>query len=99
MTELNEVVLTGVITKVYPTVTTPSGVNVARLMLEHNSQQIEANELRQVKCKVYCLFVKQEIGEDKIGESIKLTGFLATNKDNQLVLHAKQIKFLSEKDL
>jgi primosomal replication protein N len=83
----NQLNLSGLITKVYPVRQTPSGVNVARFVLEHFSSQQEANATCNVKCKMFCIWV--DPGDQLIQEGIdvEVSGFISQNAKLQLVLH------------
>lgn len=90
----NKVCLSGIISQVYPAVTTPNGVKVARMLLEHNSKQLEAGELRQVKCKIFCVYIAGEIMESQLNQLVSINGFLSVNRHKELVLHITNIKNL-----
>lgn len=90
----NEVKLSGQIIKIYPVVTTPAGVKIARFTLEHNSKQIEGEIVRQVSCKIFCVYVDGEISSDLLNNHISVIGFLSTNAQKELVLHITKIKNL-----
>ena len=94
MHEENEVCLTGVISKIYPAVVTPAGVSVARLVLEHNSEQVEGGIKRRVKCKIYCVYVACKILAEWLNCRISVVGFLSINSQKEIVLHITKIKNL-----
>lgn len=94
MHEENEVCLTGIISKIYPAVVTPVGVSVARLVLEHNSEQVEGGIKRRVKCKIYCVYVAGKILAEWLNCRISVVGFLSINSQKEIVLHITKIKNL-----
>jgi primosomal replication protein N len=95
MQQTNEVKITGFIKKIYPLVTTPNGVKITRLILEHNSTQEEHYKKRKVYCKVFCLLVGSELSLDFIDAHVEAYGFLSANAQQQLVLHISKIKKLN----
>ena len=94
MHEENEVCLTGIISKIYPAVVTPAGVSVARLVLEHNSEQVEGGIKRRVKCKIYCVYVAGKNLAEWLNCRISVVGFLSINSQKEIVLHITKIKNL-----
>ena len=94
MYEENEVCLTGIISKIYPVVVTPTGVSVARLVLEHNSEQVEGGIKCRVKCKIYCVYVAGKILAEWLNCRISVVGFLSINSQKEIVLHITKIKNL-----
>lgn len=94
MHEENEVCLTGIISKIYPVVVTPAGVSVARLVLEHDSEQVEGGIKRRVKCKIYCVYVAGKILAEWLNCRISVVGFLSINSQKEIVLHITKIKNL-----
>lgn len=94
MHELNEVKLTGAISKIYPRVTTPVGLSVSRFVLEHDSMQLEAGIMRKVNCKIFCIFTAQKIDQEMLDCRVSVIGFLSTNAQKELVLHITHIQNL-----
>jgi len=94
MHQENEVKLTGLISKIYPPMITPAGVKVARIVLEHNSEQMEGGALRYVKCRIYCDYVAAEISQELLDHHVSVTGFLSVNTQKKLVLHITNLKNL-----
>lgn len=94
MHEINEVRLTGFITKVYPQVMTPAERKVSRFVLEHQSEQYEINKLRWVKCKIFCVSLAYEITEKMLNCRVSASGFLSLNSHKELVLHITNIQNL-----
>lgn len=90
----NEVKLSGQVVKTYPVIKTPVGVEVVRFVLEHNSKQVELNITRQVKCKIFCVYVGGSSELDWLNSHVSIVGFLSTNAQKELVLHITKIKKL-----
>jgi len=91
----NKLVVSGRITKTYPLRDTPSGVKIARFVLEHVSTQIEAGLKCEVKCKLFCVWVDpQGLEQIENGNTVHVTGFLSNNSKAELVLHIT--KFLDK---
>lgn len=98
MRQINEVIITGIIQKIYPLVLTPVGVKVSRFVLEHSSEQIENNQQRKVHCKIFCVKVGSELGCDLLNSQVSVSGFLSTNMQKQLVLHINKIDKIGLKE-
>ena len=94
MHAINEVHLTGIITKTYPIFTTPSGVKVSRFLLEHKSEQLENGQKRRVNCKVFCIAIAAEVCESMSGCHVSVNGFLSVNAQNKLILNITNIQNL-----
>ncbi len=87
MPDINEVHLSGIINKIYPPLTTPSGVVVSRMQLVHYSEQLEGGAKRRVTCNLYCISIAAAIDRDLLQNSVCVSGFLSQNSQKQLVLH------------
>lgn len=84
----NQVKLSGLIAKVYPVRQSPSGVNIARFVLEHFSTQIEAGVSCDIKCRLFCIWVSpRDLQLMQAGMDIEVSGFISQNARLQLVLH------------
>jgi len=83
----NQLKLGGLITRVYPIRQTPSGVNIARFVLEHSSNQLEAGASCVIKCKMFCIWVKPTFQLIPEGVHVEVSGFVSQNAKLQLVLH------------
>lgn len=83
----NQLRLGGLITKVYPIRYTPSGVAVARFVLEHFSIQLEANANCRVKCRMFCIWLDPGTQLIQDNMEIEVSGFISQNAKLQLVLH------------
>ena len=92
----NQVVISGELIALDGLRYTPAGVARVALTLRHNSQQPEANGLRQVQCEVNALAfadVADKAARFAIGQTVKVRGFLARQsiRSRQLVLHINDI--------
>lgn len=94
MPAINEVKLSGTITKLYPALTTPSGRQINRFVVEHCSEQIEAGVSRVVKCRIFCVYIQDGLVVEGLNNQVNIKGFLSVNAQNKLVLHVNEIKFL-----
>lgn len=86
----NHIKLSGLITKVYPIRRTPSGVNVARFVLEHFSTQLEAGATCEIKCKMFCIWIEPIHELIQEGNFVEVEGFMSQNAKLQLVLHVTE---------
>lgn len=78
---------------------TPAGVPVSEGVLQHSSQQIEADVPRQVECEIAVVALGESarwLEAAPLGGVVKLTGFLAAKSRNSKtpVLHVNSIEFL-----
>jgi primosomal replication protein N len=95
----NTCVLAGVISKEPAFTQSPAGIPHCQFVLEHQSQQIEADLPRRVWCKIKVIAsgagLKQQTEFLKSGINVRVTGFITRvegqNGLSQLVLHARQI--------
>lgn len=94
MAEINQVTLSGYIAKLYPAFTTPAGIPVVRMLLEHSSTQIEAMAARQVRCKIFSIWVSGKISAEQLHHQVEVSGFLSLNKNKNLILHINTLKYL-----
>ncbi|KFA59471.1 Primosomal replication protein N [Gilliamella apicola] len=94
--------LSGIVTKTPIRKMSPSGISHCQFYLEHVSEQIEAELIRQAWCVMPIIVSgQQELSYSiKKGSKVLVSGFISThtkrNKTSQLVLHADQIKLLGE---
>lgn len=80
----------------------PSGIPHCQFVLEHRSQQIEANFHRQAWCRMPVIVSGQPLQPltEKLtgGSQISVQGFISChkghNRPSKLVLHAEQIEFI-----
>ena len=73
---------------------TPAQVKVSRMVLEHNSEQLEGGINRQVKCKIFCVCLGESFNEEMLGQQVSVLGFLSMNSQQKLVLHVTKLKIL-----
>jgi len=83
----NRLSIGGLITRVYPIRQTPSGVNIARFVLEHSGNQVEAGASCLIKCKMFCIWVSPTLKNIPEGLHVEVSGFISQNAKLQLVLH------------
>lgn len=86
----NRLSIGGLISKVYPIRQTPSGVNIARFVLEHSSSQLEDNSSCMIKCKMFCVWVNPMPDIIQEGCQAQVSGFVSQNAKLQLVLHVTE---------
>ncbi len=76
---------------------TPTGVPVLEMELHHQSEQMEANSIRQVSVTVDAKIIgKEALGwQHAQGREVDVSGFLAqrSQKNTRLVLHIQSINF------
>ena len=100
---MNKWVLQAVVFKIEPLRYTPSGIPLLSLVLQHDSEQLEAGMKRKVGCEVNAVilgaltleqFTKLKI---EVGSQIVATGFLAKRslKSTQMVMHINHIELIS----
>jgi primosomal replication protein N len=93
---LNQVVISGELIAMESLRYTPAGVARVAVTISHNSQQSEANVLRQVQCELNALAfagVADKVAGFAVGQNVKVRGFLAQQslRSRQLVLHINDI--------
>lgn len=93
MEPINSISIDGEVVKIYPTKLTPNGLPVATFVLEHISNQIEAEISRIVKCRLYCIIVNISDEQIQLLEKsfVNVSGFLSQNSKAQIVLNVKQV--------
>lgn len=94
----NEIRLSGQIVKIYPTKYTIQNIPVVSFVVEHKSLQIECEQSRNVKCRIYCISLNNSnlVKMSLLDKFVNISGFLSQNAKSQLVLHIKTIEFLDE---
>lgn len=90
--DCNQISVCGKISKLDNLRYTPTGIAVIGLAIDHRSQQLEAQVTRQVICNIPAVVVGSlalKIAELKIGNHVRLTGFInqRSHTNRQLVLH------------
>ena len=91
--------LSGRVVAIDPLRHTPAGVPALNLVLEHRSGQVEAGMEREVECEVQVVVLGEQAKEAsrrRVGEGLKVLGFLARKSRNSthLVLHANRIEMI-----
>ena len=100
--EENRVVLRGRLIELDILRHTPGGVPVLRFRIEHESSQTEGGASRRVSCEVAGVAFDREaklLSSARLGSPLTIGGFLDRKgrSRHQLVLHATQIEFETEK--
>ena len=83
---MNQLVLSACIAEAYALRYTPAGVPALDLRLEHESEAVEAGQLRQVKVAVKAVAlgaIAETLGKRPIGSTGRFTGFLATPRNGK----------------
>ncbi len=93
---MNRAVLSARICEVGPLRHTPAGLPAYDLVLEHESQAMEAGQPRKVKAKAKAVAfgsVAERIAKQPLGSHWTFTGFLATpGAGHRLVLHIQDFQ-------
>ncbi len=93
----NRIVLNGRIVAIDALRHTPAGIPALNLTLAHHSRQTEAGMEREVECEIAVIALgeqAQQTAHCKVGDSLRIQGFLARKSRNSthLVLHANRIE-------
>jgi primosomal replication protein N len=83
---VNQLVLNACIAEANALRYTPAGIPAIDLRLEHESEAIEAGQLRQVKVAVKAVAlgaIAETLGKRPIGSTGRFTGFLATPRNGK----------------
>lgn len=92
----NRVVLTAVIVKKEALRFTPGGLQAIVVMLEHESEQVEANFARQVRAQLKAVAfgsIAEQISEVGLNILLTFSGFLASRKNASYpILHILHIQ-------
>ncbi len=92
---MNSLTLSGVVVGLEAIRYTPAGIPLLSFVLQHASEQTEADLKRKVECEVNAVVIgdiaKSSI---QIGDSIRAKGFLAKRsaKSTQLVFHIDKLE-------
>ncbi len=81
---MNQLVLTAKIAEISAQRFTPAGIPATDLTLEHESEQVEAGQLRKVKVSVKAVAigpVAEVISKQTMGSEHRFTGFLASTRN------------------
>lgn len=78
---------------------TPAGVPVIEFLLQHESEQLEAGQMRRVECEMACVALgdpARVMSGARPGGQLRVGGFLAAKslKRRSPVLHVDTIEFL-----
>ncbi|WP_308666149.1 primosomal replication protein N [uncultured Aggregatibacter sp.] len=98
----NRLSIIGIVTGNLKRRKSPNGIEHCQFLLEHRSNQVEANLIRQAWCKIPVQVSGNQLVEKTqgitVGNKVLVQGFLTTHQLNngstQLVLHAEQIEFI-----
>lgn len=98
MEQFNQIKISGQIVKVYSPRVTPFGIEVVSFILAHQSMQAEAQEDRQIDCRLFCIAIGLDglHANGILNQNVVAQGFLANNKKGQMAFHLKQITFLDK---
>ncbi|WP_284155457.1 primosomal replication protein N [Sulfuricystis multivorans] len=99
--QANHTELAGVLQEFGPLRHTPAGIPVIEFMIVHDSEQLEAGDLRRVTCEIACVALGTTallIKEASPGSALKVSGFLASRslKRKTPVLHVIQVEFFEK---
>jgi primosomal replication protein N len=81
---VNQLILTASIAEISAQRFTPAGIPAIDLTLEHESEQVEAGQLRKVKVSVRSIAIgpmAEVIRKQAIGSAHRFTGFLASTRN------------------
>lgn len=97
----NHTELAGALQECGPLRHTPAGIPVIEFMIAHDSEQLEAGNLRRVACEIACVALGTTallIKEATPGSALKASGFLASRslKRKTPVLHVTQVEFIEK---
>lgn len=85
----------------------PAGLPILRFVLQHQSQRLEANIPREVRCRISVMACGKALVEDakqlSTGTLVRVRGFISRanyrQEDIRLVLHAERIEILNSSEL
>ncbi len=98
----NHLVLTGEVVRRGETRHSPAGLPLIRFILDHRSRQVEADVLREARCRIEVLAcgdrLARTVADLAPGTRVRVGGFIARSghRDDayRLVLHAEAIETL-----
>ena len=98
----NRLSIIGIVTGNLKRRKSPNGIEHCQFLLEHRSNQVEANLSRQAWCKIPVQVSGNQLVEKTqsitVGSKLLVVGFITSHKTSngltQLVLHAEQIEFI-----
>lgn len=76
----NKVIVGGVVVKLYEVRHTPAGIPITRFVLEHQSEQSEADLKRNIRCQVFIIVSGKNLHRIlknlEVGQQITVEGYL-----------------------
>lgn len=96
----NKVVISGVVAKLYEVRLTPAGIPITRFVLDHQSEQSEADLKRSIRCQVFIIASGNKLrsvlkGLD-VGQQMTVEGYLSQTSfkggNRQLCVNAEIIR-------
>ena len=93
--QVNQIIITGEIIKIYPLIYTPNNAIVSRFILKHLSEQYENLQIRNVYCRLFCVQIGSDIDDGLLNNFVEIQGFLNTNSQKQLIVHINKIRKLN----
>jgi primosomal replication protein N len=99
----NCLVMSGRVVKSEPARYSPAGLPITRLVLDHQSEQLEAGFPREARCRIAVAVcgepLNRQIDGLAVGSEIRVSGFISRvshrHSESRLILHAQKIEFLS----
>jgi primosomal replication protein N len=92
---LNQIELTARIAEICSLRYTPAGVPATNVVLEHESEQLEAGSQRQVKLSIRAVAfgtLAEQLARFELGRSCRFKGFLASARTNKsIVFHIQEL--------
>lgn len=95
----NRVVISGQVAKLYEVRTTPAGIPITRFVLEHQSEQSEAELKRNIHCQVFIIASGKKLANQlkklAVGQEITIEGYLTQisfKGSRQLCVNAEIIR-------
>lgn len=97
----NRTELAGILQERGPLRHTPAGIPVIEFQIAHESEQLEADSVRRVRCEIACVALGTTaslLNEAAPGSALRVSGFLASRslKRKTPVLHVNQIEFVEK---
>ena len=95
---MNQIELTARIAEVSPLRYTPAGVPATNLVLDHESEQLEAGAPRQVRLSIKAVTfgpLAEQAGRLDLSQAFRFRGFLASARTNKsVVFHIQEFNSL-----
>ena len=95
---MNQIELTARIAELSPLRYTPAGIPAANLVLEHESEQTEAGNVRQVKLSIRAVAFgaqAEQLAQMDLARNCRFKGFLASARTNKsIVFHILELNTL-----